>query len=438
VSSPSNSKLPNLTGSGKPMNENLKAYFEPRFGVDLGNVRLHTDERANRLSEYVCARAFALGNDIAFAQGEYKPETEEGKKLIAHEIAHTMQGDDGTVRRQVEEGWLLRENGTIRFNDKKGLTVEYKDAEGKLKTETKKLADTRSLSRSLMMYIGGRKEAEKLLTVKYNYKQKDLEVKSDDDIAYLLMTTHGAGWNGTQYTQLENTVKKMWDKIVVLSNMKDMSLAERLVFTASPATRKLVEDLEKKSKQKYEEQKLKEQKERESYKPENFFKQYPSAKGIYEEHKLGSKEISEEARLNFMRLYKTLYDNLDKFKPLEWTETVKQDDGTTKSELHYVTKCNVYYDYYLRGKGYGRVLNAIDRQVFSPELNKQGSAEYNPELFKRRNNPVNHLVEYEKQHGDDIEIFTDPKKALDLTNQGHDVGVVGWYFDDDDIDKTKS
>ena len=87
-------------GSGKQLDSNLKSYFEPRFGVDLDKVRIHTDEKANRLSAYIHARALALGNNIAFAKGEYKPETPEGKKLLAHEIAHTIQQDDGMIRRK--------------------------------------------------------------------------------------------------------------------------------------------------------------------------------------------------------------------------------------------------------------------------------------------------------------------------------------------------
>ena len=91
ATSAANRKAADLMGSGKQLDSNLKSYFEPRFGIDLDKVRIHTDEKANRLSAYVHARALASGNDIAFAKGEYKPETTEGKKLIAHEIAHTIQ-----------------------------------------------------------------------------------------------------------------------------------------------------------------------------------------------------------------------------------------------------------------------------------------------------------------------------------------------------------
>jgi hypothetical protein len=440
AASTANAKLPNLTGGGKPMNENLKAYFEPRFGVDLGNVRLHTDENANRLSAYIHARAFAVGNDIAFATEEYKPETEDGKKLIAHEIAHTMQKSDGTVRRQVEEGWLLRENGTIKYNNKKGLTIECFDPEGKLKSKTIPATIPGSLSKTLMAYIGGRGEAEKLLMTHYGYTKEKLKVINDDDLAVLLMTTHGAEWNGKQYIKHEDTMKASVDKFMYTIGKLGNSLSDRLVFSASEDTMKYVVELKAKSREEFEAKKLAEKKERELFIPENFFKAYPEAKKIYDEHDLVDWwGISDEARLSFMKQYKMLYDpqKQKRYSPIPHPVIKTNDDGTQTTTTEYWTTCNFYYDDYLTSKGYSRVLGAIARQVFSPELGKKGTPAYNPDLFDRRNNAVHKAIEYEKKHGDEIETFTDPKRALDLTNHGHDIGVVGYYFGKDDKNKAK-
>ncbi len=97
--------IKSLAGKGSPLGKGLKEYFEPRFGVDLGNVRIHTDGEANRLSQAIHARAFTHGNDIAFAQGQYQPETTEGKRLIAHELAHTMQqgGSKDFISRKTQD-----------------------------------------------------------------------------------------------------------------------------------------------------------------------------------------------------------------------------------------------------------------------------------------------------------------------------------------------
>jgi hypothetical protein len=68
-----------------------KAKMESSFGVDLGEVRLHTGEAAEEAAKKESARAFTRGRDISFAAGEYEPSSPEGLELIAHEVAHIVQ-----------------------------------------------------------------------------------------------------------------------------------------------------------------------------------------------------------------------------------------------------------------------------------------------------------------------------------------------------------
>ena len=58
---------------------------------DVSDVRVHTDDTADMLNRSVAARAFATGNDVYFAGGEYNPGSADGDKLIAHELAHVVQ-----------------------------------------------------------------------------------------------------------------------------------------------------------------------------------------------------------------------------------------------------------------------------------------------------------------------------------------------------------
>ncbi|WP_260582168.1 DUF4157 domain-containing protein [Sphingopyxis sp. PET50] len=89
-------------GSGAPLSASERSFFEPRFGRDLSEVRIHDGPAADSASQSIAARAFTLGSDIAFARGEYRPGTGEGRQLIAHELAHVMQQDgDGRVIRRV-------------------------------------------------------------------------------------------------------------------------------------------------------------------------------------------------------------------------------------------------------------------------------------------------------------------------------------------------
>ncbi|MCP4153735.1 MAG: DUF4157 domain-containing protein, partial [bacterium] len=84
-------QIQTLKGGGQPLPETTRNYFEPRFGKDLGNIRLHTGTKANDAAATLHAQAFTTGNNVAFGHGHYSPETIAGKKLLAHEITHTIQ-----------------------------------------------------------------------------------------------------------------------------------------------------------------------------------------------------------------------------------------------------------------------------------------------------------------------------------------------------------
>jgi len=78
-------------GSGHPLDENTRRYMEWRFQVNFGRVRLHTGPKADALSRALFAHAFALGADVAFQGGSYRPGTKEGDRLLAHELTHVVQ-----------------------------------------------------------------------------------------------------------------------------------------------------------------------------------------------------------------------------------------------------------------------------------------------------------------------------------------------------------
>ena len=87
-------------GSGSPLPASERAFFEPRFGRDLSGIRIHTGNQADTASRAINARAFSLGNDIAFASGQYQPGTHSGRTLMAHEITHAFQGGpSGLIQR---------------------------------------------------------------------------------------------------------------------------------------------------------------------------------------------------------------------------------------------------------------------------------------------------------------------------------------------------
>ncbi|HUS66480.1 MAG TPA: DUF4157 domain-containing protein [Kofleriaceae bacterium] len=79
------------TGGGHGLPSDLRAELEAALGVDLSGVRLHADGASAEAAQAIRARAYAVGDDIFFAAGAYEPTAADGKRLIAHEVAHTVQ-----------------------------------------------------------------------------------------------------------------------------------------------------------------------------------------------------------------------------------------------------------------------------------------------------------------------------------------------------------
>jgi Domain of unknown function (DUF4157) len=92
IPSQSPSHVSNAVGSGgRPLGNETRNFFEPRMDRDFGSVRIHTNSSANHSAQTIDAKAYTLGNNIVFGSGEYKPESESGRHLIAHELAHVVQ-----------------------------------------------------------------------------------------------------------------------------------------------------------------------------------------------------------------------------------------------------------------------------------------------------------------------------------------------------------
>lgn len=80
-----------LRSPGQPLDTGTRAFMEPRFGRDFSGVRVHADAQAAESARRVNALAYTVGQDLVFAQGRYAPGTPSGARLLAHELAHTVQ-----------------------------------------------------------------------------------------------------------------------------------------------------------------------------------------------------------------------------------------------------------------------------------------------------------------------------------------------------------
>jgi hypothetical protein len=97
------SEINTARGNGEPLPDAVKEPMGQAFGADFSGVRTHTDARADALNQQLSSKAFTKGRDIFFRGGEYSPATNDGSKLVAHELTHVIQqashSDDELLQR---------------------------------------------------------------------------------------------------------------------------------------------------------------------------------------------------------------------------------------------------------------------------------------------------------------------------------------------------
>ncbi len=96
-------------GKGNSLSSDTKGRMESAFGTNFSDVQIHTDSKASGLSNSMNARAFTVGNHIAFGSGEHKPGTLIGDALMAHELAHVEQQRGMAGNINVEDQLLEQE-----------------------------------------------------------------------------------------------------------------------------------------------------------------------------------------------------------------------------------------------------------------------------------------------------------------------------------------
>jgi hypothetical protein len=109
---------------GEPLPIGVRQFMEPRFGADFSNVRIHKSSKAAALNRQLNARAFTTQNHIFFGQDKFKPESSQGKELIAHELTHTIQQgaavqQSGNVQRS--EDVTVRERPSAKLHGLWGI-----------------------------------------------------------------------------------------------------------------------------------------------------------------------------------------------------------------------------------------------------------------------------------------------------------------------------
>ncbi|MBV9156957.1 MAG: DUF4157 domain-containing protein [Acidobacteriaceae bacterium] len=95
--------------AGRPLDTGTRTYMESRFGFDFSKVRIHSDADAAASAKTVNALAYTVGNDVIFGEAQYSPASEPGKRLLAHELTHTVQQNGPAARVTHDCGHLYRQ-----------------------------------------------------------------------------------------------------------------------------------------------------------------------------------------------------------------------------------------------------------------------------------------------------------------------------------------
>ncbi len=94
----SGAKIPDQAGA--PLPSTVREKMEPAIGADLSSARVHTGGESAQAARDLNARAFTVGKDVHFGSGQFAPGTREGDRLLAHELAHVVQGERSVVQRK--------------------------------------------------------------------------------------------------------------------------------------------------------------------------------------------------------------------------------------------------------------------------------------------------------------------------------------------------
>lgn len=122
-----------LNSPGQPLDMATRAFFEPRFGQDFSQVRVHTGSTAEKSAGNLNAHAYTVGHDIVFANGQFSPGMYEGRRLIVHELTHVLQQRDGSAAERVQRRETKYSKGPsteflqVGWNDVYELGIVYKE-----------------------------------------------------------------------------------------------------------------------------------------------------------------------------------------------------------------------------------------------------------------------------------------------------------------------
>ena len=144
-----------LASQGRPLDASTRAFFEPRLGHDLSQVRVHSGEAAEQSAQELKAHAYTVGHHIVFGDGQFTPETREGRQLLAHELTHVAQQRGGNAAIQRWSVPVIGESSEVKAARERGRLIAKR-----IRKHTKVSKEVRAtIKRELSNLEGAAKDA---------------------------------------------------------------------------------------------------------------------------------------------------------------------------------------------------------------------------------------------------------------------------------------
>jgi hypothetical protein len=136
-----------LHSSGQPLDASTRSFMETRFGRNFSNVRVHTDDKAAKSAQAVNAHAYTVGRDIVFGSGKFAPQTNEGRRLVAHELTHVVQQREAQPKTGIQPKFI----GNIDDQDMDGpCRMQRSTASGSLSITSLSQTDGSLIQREII------------------------------------------------------------------------------------------------------------------------------------------------------------------------------------------------------------------------------------------------------------------------------------------------
>jgi hypothetical protein len=164
-----------LRSAGQPLAEPVRAFMEPRFGREFSRVRVHTDAHAAESARQINSMAYTVGNHIVVGPRGQAPNTEDGQRLFAHELAHVVQ-----------QGLGGRPAGVIRRAPGSGGADDQPPKQ--IRTPVRVEYGSTPISKKAIEYRRNNRGIsgdQNLLVVEFSWRRTDDTAPAQDEINYM-------------------------------------------------------------------------------------------------------------------------------------------------------------------------------------------------------------------------------------------------------------